>query len=172
MGPLGATTLARNATTTFTVTFVPTVNGVRRAVVSISSNDGDENPFEIQLSGEGTVAPGNCGVHRIGNGGGRRAYESGGNERIWRRAPREGGGTQSYDQNAGNSDLTGLVVSVTGANPGDFVVGSLGATMLAPNATTTFTVMFVPTAEGLRQGVVLIASNDGDENPFGNQSVR
>ena len=50
-GLWGATTLAPNASTAFTVTFVPTAGSVRRAV-SIASNDGDENRSRFS-SGEG-----------------------------------------------------------------------------------------------------------------------
>ena len=49
----GAGALAPNATTTFTVTFSPAVGGQRNATVSIASNDGNENPFRINLRGNG-----------------------------------------------------------------------------------------------------------------------
>jgi hypothetical protein len=51
------TTLAPNATTTFTVTFSPAASGARSAVINIASNDADENPFEINVGGTGTVLP-------------------------------------------------------------------------------------------------------------------
>ena len=44
-------TLAPNATTAFTVAFAPTATGIRRAVVRIASNDGNENPFRIEVRG-------------------------------------------------------------------------------------------------------------------------
>jgi len=69
-------------------------------------------------------------------------------------------------QNKGTATLSGLTLAKTGDNPGDFILGSLGATTLAPNATTTFTVTFAPTAARARAAVVQIASNDADENPF------
>ncbi|MFO1460505.1 MAG: choice-of-anchor D domain-containing protein [Verrucomicrobiota bacterium] len=130
---------------------MPTAAGVRRAEVVIASNDGDENPFEIQLSGEGTVAR----KLRCSQGGycrGRRACDQVGTNEFGATLLGKVGRTQSFTiKNVGTSATAGLVVSVTGANPGDFVVGSLGATMLAPNTTTTFTVTFVPTGGGLRQ---------------------
>ncbi|MGV3662890.1 MAG: choice-of-anchor D domain-containing protein [Prosthecobacter sp.] len=51
-----ASTVAPNASTTFTVTFTPAaaaVTGARTAVLHIASNDEDENPFDIALSGTG-----------------------------------------------------------------------------------------------------------------------
>lgn len=44
-GPLGATT--------FTVRFAPTSVGVKTATIHIASNDADENPFDITLTGVG-----------------------------------------------------------------------------------------------------------------------
>lgn len=75
--------------------------------------------------------------------------------------------TQTFTiQNTGTSNLSGLVVTKGGGYPDDFTLGSLGATTLAPNASTTFTVAFAPTAAGTRNAVIQIASNDWDENPF------
>ena len=78
------------------------------------------------------------------------------------------GRAQSFTiKNAGTSDLTGLIVRKSdGANPGDFVVGSLGATQLAPNTTTTFTVTFVPTAEGLREESFRLPAMMGMREPL------
>ena len=54
-GPV-AVTLAPNASTTFTVTFAPGAVGSRSANLHIASNDPDENPFDIALTGTG-LAP-------------------------------------------------------------------------------------------------------------------
>ncbi|MCB1133094.1 MAG: choice-of-anchor D domain-containing protein, partial [Verrucomicrobiae bacterium] len=69
-------------------------------------------------------------------------------------------------RNTGNTDLTGLAVSTSGSHPSDFIATAPGATTLAPDATTTFTVTFTPTADGPRAAQLQIASNDADENPF------
>jgi hypothetical protein len=54
VGALGKTSLAAGASTTFKVTFKPTAKGVRKAAIQITSNDPDENPFDIKLAGQGT----------------------------------------------------------------------------------------------------------------------
>ncbi|MFO1481807.1 MAG: choice-of-anchor D domain-containing protein [Verrucomicrobiaceae bacterium] len=69
-------------------------------------------------------------------------------------------------QNTGAFNLTGLAVTKGGAHPGDFTVGNLGVNSLAPDSTTTFAVIFSPTATGTRSAVLQIASNDANENPF------
>ncbi|GAA5117743.1 choice-of-anchor D domain-containing protein [Luteolibacter yonseiensis] len=68
-------------------------------------------------------------------------------------------------RNTGLAPLTGLALSVTGTNPGDFTPGMPQAT-LAPGATTTFTVAFSPTVMGVRSAVVNLVSNDTDKSPF------
>ena len=55
---LGVTTVGTNSSIAFTVRFVPTAIGTRQAALQIASNDSDENPFDIALSGFG-VAPSN-----------------------------------------------------------------------------------------------------------------
>jgi hypothetical protein len=47
------TSLAPNGSTTFKVTFKPKAKGKRNAFIQIISNDADENPFDIKLSGFG-----------------------------------------------------------------------------------------------------------------------
>jgi hypothetical protein len=50
-------TLAAGGSANFTVRFSPTVTGTRTATLSIASNDPDENPFTLTLTGSGNTAP-------------------------------------------------------------------------------------------------------------------
>jgi uncharacterized delta-60 repeat protein len=68
--------------------------------------------------------------------------------------------------NHGTADLTGLAITTDGSHPGDFTVSEPGATILAPAASTSFTVTFTPGALGSRSAALHVASNDFDENPF------
>jgi hypothetical protein len=69
-------------------------------------------------------------------------------------------------KNVGNADLTGLALTKSGSHSGDFTIGNLGTTTVAPGTSTTFTVAFSPAALGNRNAMLHIASNDADENPF------
>lgn len=71
-------------------------------------------------------------------------------------------------RNTGASNLLNLAVSKSGTNNGDFTLGPLAATSLAPGGSTTFTVNFAPVggASGSRSAAMHIASNDSNENPF------
>jgi uncharacterized delta-60 repeat protein len=68
--------------------------------------------------------------------------------------------------NNGNATLSGLAVSLSGADPASFTVGSLSVTSLAPGASSSFTIGFLPHATGLLRCTLSIASNDADESPF------
>jgi len=69
-------------------------------------------------------------------------------------------------RNAGTADLTGLAVTIDGANAADFASTGPGAVTLAADASTTFEITFSPTAPGARDATIHVASNDADENPF------
>jgi hypothetical protein len=69
-------------------------------------------------------------------------------------------------KNTGTAPLTGLVIKKSGSNKGDFVIGPLGKSSLAPGAKTSFAISFKPRAKGPRSAAIAIASNDADENPF------
>jgi len=66
LGALGATTVAPGASTTFNVTFTPGAAGNRTAAIQIASNDANENPFDINLTGTG-VTVGTLVVTPAGN---------------------------------------------------------------------------------------------------------
>ncbi|RYD25339.1 MAG: choice-of-anchor D domain-containing protein, partial [Verrucomicrobiaceae bacterium] len=51
---LPAATVARNGNTYFDLTFTPGATGLREAVLQCFSNDDDESPLEIRLTGTGT----------------------------------------------------------------------------------------------------------------------
>ena len=55
VGKLGKTSLAPGASTTFKASFKPSAKGTRKAEIQISSNDANENPFDIPVSGEGAA---------------------------------------------------------------------------------------------------------------------
>ena len=50
-------TVAASGSTTFQVTFDPSANGVRVAVISIVNNDSNENPYTFAIQGNGISAP-------------------------------------------------------------------------------------------------------------------
>lgn len=70
-------------------------------------------------------------------------------------------------RNTGRVDLSGISVSIAGANPGEFTINTgQTASVLSPGGRTTFKATFSPAASGIRRAVIQINSNDSDENPF------
>ncbi|MBI3919811.1 MAG: choice-of-anchor D domain-containing protein, partial [Armatimonadetes bacterium] len=53
--PLATTPVAAGGNTTFTVRFTPTSTGAKTATISIANNDSDENPYNLTITGTGTV---------------------------------------------------------------------------------------------------------------------
>ncbi len=161
VGALGATTLASGASTTLAVTFTPSGLGARNAALHIVSNDADESPFDIALVGSAALQE--IAVEQpvgtdLTDGTATRDY---GFVTLGNNSP-----LTFTVRNVGGATLTGLAVSKSGAQSGDFTVGALGATSLAGGASTTFTVTFAPSAQGARTAAIQVASNDADENPF------
>jgi sugar lactone lactonase YvrE len=70
------------------------------------------------------------------------------------------------NESEGGLSLSGLALSVTGAHAADFTTANLGATSLAPGASTTFEVTFHANTDGNRHAIVHLASNDADESSF------
>ncbi|MCX6879010.1 MAG: choice-of-anchor D domain-containing protein, partial [Verrucomicrobia bacterium] len=163
VGSLGAATLAPNTSTTFTVTFAPGAAGSRTAALHLASNDADENPFDISLTGTGVAVPEIAVEQPAGTNlsAGSASIDCG---RVILGST--SGAFTITVKNIGTADLTGLAVSKDGTNAADFTLGSLGATTLAPNTSTTFSVTFEPGAAGSRTAALHLASNDADENPF------
>jgi M6 family metalloprotease-like protein len=69
-------------------------------------------------------------------------------------------------KNVGKADLSGLFPRTLGVNKSDFIVQQVGRSVLAPGKSTTFTVIFKPSALGLRSAELRIRSNDSDEGEF------
>lgn len=156
-------TVSPGGSTTFTVRFAPGVAAARTAALRISSNDANENPFDINLNGTGLPAPEIAveqpagtnltdGISTINFGN----VNEGSNASL------------SFTvKNTGNANLTGVAATISGANANDYAVTSIPAgTVTGPSGSTTFTVRFAPQGTGPRPASLRIASNDADENPF------
>lgn len=163
VGALGSTTLAPSASTTFDVTFNPAAGGAKTAAIHVASNDPNENPFDINLSGTGTVPVPEIVVEEpLGTGltDNASTVDFGGIAMTTSIV-------KTFTvKNMGSANLTGLAVSINGTDAAEFAVGALGATTVPPTDSTTFTVTFSPLTLGAKTAAIHIASNDADENPF------
>ena len=158
---LGATTLNPGETTTATVTFAPGALGTRNSTLRIASNDADENPFDIGLSGTGTDSD-IVIEFPIGTGlvDGASTIDFG---------SKAVGSTTTHlfrIRNTGSTNLDGVELSLVGADADQFVIEIPPPATLIPDQTSSFQVSFSPINAGVFSVELQIESNDTDESPF------
>ncbi len=163
-------TVTPGGSSTFAVTFNPGAVGARSAALHVASNDPDENPFDLALTGTG-VAPeldvlGGSPLVSIPDGDPTPATTDGtdfGNQSV-----SSGTVVRTFTiENLGTADLHVTGISVSGGETADFTVGGLPlpATIVA-GGSTTFTVTFDPRAPGVRATTLSLANDDANENPY------
>jgi hypothetical protein len=159
-----STPVAAGGNTTFTVTFAPGALGVRAGAIHIASNDVDENPFDIALTGTG-VTP-EIGLEQPTGTG----LTDGASSISYGALAIGMSSVKTFTiKNTGTAPLTGIAVTVDGTHSGNYVVSTTGmSTTVAIGDSTTFTVTFTPTGtvSSTRTAALHVASSDLDENPF------
>jgi Bacterial Ig domain/Cep192 domain 4 len=140
------TTLAANASCSISVTFTPTALGSRSGTLSVTDSAGTQT---ASLSGTGisgvTLTP---PLVDFGN---------------------QGVGTMSSPQtltlaNNQGTAVTGISVSITGANGGDFGQGNNCGTTLAANASCSINVTFTPSGYGTRSATLSVSDSAGTQS--------
>lgn len=168
--PPGVSVIPAGLSTTFVIRFDPAAVGQHDAVVSVASDDADENPYTFAITGTGTTAP---EISIEGNGleivnGSITATTA--NHTDFEGVDVDAGSVdrQFTIKNLGSADLI-----LTGGTPVSVIAGSgfsvqsqpaLGT--IPPGGETTFTIQFDPSLDGPASATVLIASDDADENPY------
>lgn len=167
--------LPQGQTTSFTVRFAPTSQGVKDAFVRIpNSRQGGPTPFEIPVVGNG-LAPVATFEARVGSTTGTV---------IAHNNPAAGTARDFGDQsvtagpttppltivinNPGGQPLTLGTPTLGGANPGEFILDNSGfVTNLQAGANTSFTVAFDPGSVGQMNAEISITHNDASKaTPF------
>jgi hypothetical protein len=148
----GAAALAPGAGHDIIVRFSPTTSGATSASLSIASNDPDENPYNVTLTGTG-VAPDIAVTPTSGVYGSVVVGEN---------------STQSFTvTNNGNANLDVTATSIMGTDAGDFTITSGGGSFtLTPGGTRAVNVQFHPSSAGSKSATLRINSNDPNENPL------
>ncbi len=163
LSPLSTTTLGFEGFTTFTVNFLPTAVGTRNATVRIASNDANENPFDIILTGVGTMPEIDVqgpGPVAIADGSGTANYGTG--------LPVGTAVDRTFTiRNLGTAalNLFGTPV-IDGVNAADFQSLGYGSASVAPGGSTTLTVRFTPSRSGARNAAIHLINSDSNENPY------
>ncbi|MDF1861660.1 MAG: choice-of-anchor D domain-containing protein [Verrucomicrobiales bacterium] len=153
--------LPAGGSTSFTIDWNPLTSGSKTAKLHIASNDADENPFDIALSGT-ALAP----QITIEDSGGSPIV-SGAATIDFGSVPVDGSSLRNYTiRNTGSASLQIDLLQRSGAHPGDFGAGLSGGGNLAPGATVTLQTNFSPSATGARSSGLTVFSNSSINSQF------
>ncbi|MEK7953478.1 choice-of-anchor D domain-containing protein [Luteolibacter soli] len=156
-------TVDPGGSTTFTVAFAATRRGGREATLQLASNDPDESPYDVHVSGNGLA----CDVS-VESGGDEIPNPSGSKD-FGSVSVGLGSGTYFFQlKNTGEVDLNLNSITVGGDNPGDFqVVSEFTSPVVGPYGSFSyFWITFYPTAGGTRSAVVSVKTDDVDEPDY------
>jgi hypothetical protein len=163
--PAGSGSLAPSATTTFNFQITPSAPGAFSFNLTVSSNDADENPYTIVISGT-AVPGGEIDVQRPAG----TSIPAGGSDPL---AGAVAGVTSNRTYTIQNSGTGVLTISATGTSGAQVncgvIVGAPGSSVLATSgggSSTTFTVDVTPTAAGAFSFTLRVSSDDQNENPY------
>jgi hypothetical protein len=164
IGPLEVSDLEPGASLQFSATFMPSGAGIRSATLRITSNDSDEEIFEILMVGASSIPQPEIVVEQPkGNG----LYAGWSKKTFGKVKVGKTGVAKTFTiKNTGTANLSGLAITKKGKNAKDFIVSSPLNTSLTQGGSTTFRVTFKPKAAGTRNAAIQIRNNDPDENPF------
>ncbi len=163
-------TIAPASFTTFTLTFDPSVVGLRSAAIDIANDDPDEGAYDFSIQGTGTAALPEIDVEGQGISIPDGDLTPSVADDTDFGTTDVNGGTAAHVftiQNEGTDDLEVTSVISSGAHAADFAVSGIAPPVtITPMGATNFTVTFDPSAPGLRSAAIDIANNDPDENPY------
>jgi hypothetical protein len=166
---LPADTVSPGGSTSFQVTFDPSVAGGRAATLTIPNDDANENPFNLSILGTGALIP---EMDVLGDGVSIADGDTTPADFTDFGSADIGGQTVTRTFTIRNTGSGALALSGTprvalGApNATDFAVVALPAASVAAGGSTTFQLRFDPKAVGPRVATVSIANNDPDERPY------
>jgi len=159
-------TIATGSTYTMTVKYSPTAGGVHNATLSVISNDADEAVYDFAVRGTATYLPeinikgNNVSIIDGDNTPGTTNYTDFGSVTT------SASFTRNFViQNTGMGNLSVSGITFSGANASEFVLFGAPSFPLTivPGDSQTITVKFAPTAGGVRNATINVASNDADE---------
>jgi hypothetical protein len=142
-----------------------------RARLSLTNNDADENPYNFAIQGNGNANP-EPEIDISGNGqsimDGDTTPTNSTHTDFGAIVLGSGSITRTFTIiNNGNTDLVVGTVGLAGANASDFSVTQQPSSPIAASGgSSTFQVVFTPSATGIRTAEVSLTNSDGDENPY------
>jgi hypothetical protein len=159
--------IAPSNSTTFTIRFSPTSVGSKTAIISISNNDTDENPYVITIYATATPVPQPDIFIMQGS---TPLYNVVGEFHFGQVNQGQTSATVTFTiKNTGTADLNlngSPIVSITGTDASMFAITSLPLTPISANNTSTFNMTFTPSSEGEKTATISIDNNVLGKNPY------
>jgi|GEM_PF-2017902 len=147
----------------FTVTFSPTLPGLRSATITLRSNDADQDPFTFGVQGGAFRDDPDIKVYMFD-----RIIPNGGTANYYFRPTPIGQNVFGFN--------TSFIIDSSGTQPleiisvekdsGDIGFSSVEPQLLSPGDFTEVFLSFSPTESGIRSTQVTIRSNDPNEDPY------
>lgn len=159
--------IAVGAHVDFTITFSPTVGGLRSATVNINSNDSDEALYDFAIEGTGDAAE----IDILGNGmpivSGTLTTDLLNHTKFGNVNVASGSVTRIFTiSNLGTLSLTLSPPVISGPGASNFTITTTPATTLSETTSTTLVITFDPSTVGDKNATVTIANSDSNENPY------
>ena len=158
--------LTSGTSTTFQVLFLPGAAGLRTATLAIKENDSIQaDPFTFAIQGTGNPS---AKIQVTSNGqtiaDGETSPSTTNGTDFGLTASGGPGNTETFTiTNSGTATLNlagNPIVQIGGANAADFTITQPTVNSLAPGKSTTFQVLFLPSAIALHTATLAIAEND------------
>ncbi|WP_299684882.1 choice-of-anchor D domain-containing protein, partial [uncultured Dokdonia sp.] len=166
-------TIGAGASTTFAITYSPTVGGTHNATVSIANDDADENPYTFNIRGTGVGPEPEMAITGMSNNilDGDVTPSTVDGTDFGFLLPGSSTFSDFIISNSGTADLLltdpSPYVTITGAGAGEFTLTTIpNPTITTSGGSTTFRITYNPAAVGTHTATVSIVNNDSDENPY------
>ncbi len=165
-----STPIIPGGSTAFTISFSPTGSGLRTASLSIYSTDSNENPYNFSVQGMAIVPEMSVYGNGIVISDGDSVPSTTDHTNFGSTPVADGSVSRTFTiYNTGNGDLNfgdSPKVVVSGTHASDFSITAQPMSPIAPSGSTTFTVVFDPSAGGVRTASISITNDDPNENPY------
>lgn len=166
-----ASSITAGGSTTFQVSFDPSVAGERTATLIIANDDADENPYNFELKGTGLATP---EIEISGNGtpinDGDSSPELSDHTDFGAISTESGNIVRTFlISNLGQAtlNLTGNPrLLLSGDHASDFSISAYPDAQIAPAGSSSFQITFTPAAPGKRTTLLTLANDDQNENPY------
>lgn len=161
-------------TTTFAITYTPTIGGTHNATISIANDDSNENPYTFDITGAGVGPEPEISLTGMGNNildGDITPTAVDGTD-FGFLLPASSVFSDFIISNSGTANLLltdpSPYVTITGTGAAQFTLTTIPSISSIPTSggSTTFRITYNPAIVGTHNATVTIPNNDNNENPY------